>query len=270
MKLSCQEGLAPGLTFADKLRNLHAYGFEGVELAGGHLNDAAGLAERREVLKDSPVRASSICGGFPAEMIHPDPRRRRECADALKRFIDLAAELGATGPISVPIFNRADRLPDMSPWKTQHEAEIELLLRVLEELARHAEGTGACLLLEPLNRYESNALRDVEEAAQVCRTLGSSGVRVMADFFHMHIEQPDTPRSLAAVADVLAHVHLADNTRLEPGTGDIDFAAAFKVLAKAGFSGYMALECGLSAKADIALPKSVAFLRDCLAQAGRP
>jgi len=78
----------------------------------------------------------------------------------------------------------------------------------------------------------------------------------MADFFHMHIEQPDTPKSLAAVADVLGHVHLADNTRKEPGTGDIDFAAAFKVLKKVGFGGYMAFECGLSCKGEVALPKS--------------
>ncbi|MDP6491718.1 MAG: sugar phosphate isomerase/epimerase family protein, partial [Kiritimatiellia bacterium] len=261
------EGLVPGKTFAEKLRNLEAYGFEGVELAGARLNDEADLAERRAALRDSPVKASSICGGFEAEMVHPDPQRRRACADTLKRFIDLAAELGATGPISVPIFNRNERVPDMSPWKTQHEAEIELLRHVLEDLARHAEGTGACLLLEPLNRYESNSIRDVEEAAELCRVVGSTGVRVMADFFHMHIEQPDTPKSLAAVADMLGHVHLADNTRKEPGTGDIDFAAAFKVLKKVGFGGYMAFECGLSCEGEVALPKSVAYLKTCLAEA---
>ena len=267
MKLSCQEGLVPGKTFAEKLRNLEAYGFEGVELAGARLNDEAGLAERRAALKDSPVKASSICGGFEAEMVHPDPQRRRACADALKRFIDLAAELGATGPISVPIFNRNARVPDMSPWKTQHEAEIELLRHVLDDLARHAEGAGACLLLEPLNRYESNSIRDVEEAAELCRAVGGTGVRVMADFFHMHIEQPDKPKSLSAVADVLGHVHLADNTRREPGTGDIDFTAAFKVLKKVGFGWYMAFECGLSDKGEVALPRSVAYLKGCLDKA---
>jgi len=267
MKLSCQEGLAPGKTFGEKLRNLEAYGFEGVELAGAHLNDETGLAECRAALKDSPMQASSICGGFEAEMVHPDPQRRQVCADVLKRYIDLAAELGATGPISVPIFNRNARVPDMSPWKTQHEAEIELLRHVLEDLARYAEGTGACLLLEPLNRYESNSLRDVEEAAELCRAVGGSGVRVMADFFHMHIEQPNTPKSFAAIADVLGHVHLADNTRKEPGTGDIDFTAAFKVLKEVGFDGYMAFECGLSDRGEVALPKSVTYLQACLAAA---
>ena len=174
MKLSCQEGLVPGNTFAEKLRNLEAYGFDGVELAGVRLNDEAGLAERREVLKDSPVKASSICGGFEAEMVHPDPKRRRACSDTLKRFLSLAAELGAVGPITVPIFNRNDRLPDLSPWKSQHEAEIELLRHVLEDLAQYAVGAGATLLLEPLNRYESNSLRDVEEAADLCRAIGGT------------------------------------------------------------------------------------------------
>ena len=267
MKLSCQEGLVAGATFAEKLHNLENYGFVGVELAGAQLHDEASLAERRQALQNSPVQASSICGGFEAEMIHPDSKRRQTCADTLKRFIDLAAELGATGPISVPIFNRNERLPDMSPWKTQHEAEIELLYHVLLDLAAHAESAGACLLLEPLNRYESNSLRDVEEAADLCRAIGGKGVRVMADFFHMHIEQTNTPKSFAAIADMLGHVHLADNTRKEPGSGDIDFTAAFKVLKENNYDGYMAFECGLTDKGAIVLPQSVAYLEECLAAA---
>jgi sugar phosphate isomerase/epimerase len=66
---------------------------------------------------------------------------------------------------------------------------------------------------------------------------------------------------------VLGHVHLADNTRKEPGSGDIDFTAAFKVLKEVGFDGYMAFECGLSDTGEIALPKSVAYLKACLAEA---
>src|SRR5690349_13527241 len=112
MKLSCQEGLIPGATFAEKVANLEKYGFEGVELNGGALNDPAGLAERKAVLRDSAIKASSICGGCPAELVHPDRNRRQTCADALKRHLEVAAELGAVGPITVPIFNGNDRVPD--------------------------------------------------------------------------------------------------------------------------------------------------------------
>lgn len=265
MKISCQEGLIPGETFAEKLRNLERYGFEGVELNGGRLNDPAGLAERKEALRDSPVKASSICGGCPAELLHPDRARRQTCADALKRHLDHAAELGAAGPITVPIFNSNDRLPDLSPWKSRAEAEKELLLAMLQTLVPHAEQVGAAILLEPLNRYESNSLPQQKDGAALVRALNSRGVRLMSDVFHMHIEETNSPAALREVGDAIGHVHLADNTRKEPGSGDIDFRAIMAALREVGFSGYMAFECGLSGPAAQVLPRSVAFLKECIA-----
>ena len=62
----------------------------------------------------------------------------------------------------------------------------------------------------------------------------------------------------------IGNIHLADNTRKEPGSGDIDYKAAFAALKKMGYKGYMAMECGLTAPADSALPKSVKFLHKCI------
>lgn len=267
MKIACQEAIVTGERFAEKLSKLEKFGFDGIELNGHLLNDEKNLAERRKMLKDSKIKPSSICGGFPCELVHADPAKRRVCADSIKRFLDISADFGATGPISVPIFNGNQRVPDLSPWKSQHQLEIELLTEILRDLARHAEGAKATLLLEPLNRYESNSLANVGEAAKICREIGGKGVRVMADFFHMNIEERNTAKSFDEISDVLGHVHLADNTRLEPGTGCIDFKGAFKVLKKRGFKGYMAFECGLSDKDTVALPKSVEYLRACIAEA---
>ena len=262
MKLACQEGLIPGGSFAEKLRKAEAYGFEGVELIGARLMEPEGYEERKSALADSPIRASSICGGFQCELVHPDPARRRKCIDAVKRLIDIAAEVGATGPIAVPIFNNNDRLPDLSPYRTRHELELDLLVTVLQEIGRHAEGTSAVLHLEPLNRYESNALKNKGEAASVVQRVGSPGVDVIPDFFHMNIEQENVPASLEAIAAHVGHIHLADNTRKEPGTGSIDFRPGFAALRKIGYQGWMALECGLSGPADAVLPRSVAYLRE--------
>jgi sugar phosphate isomerase/epimerase len=264
MRFACQEGLIPGKSFAEKLERMAQYGFEGVELNGGALLTDGGLAERRAPLRDSPVRASSICGGFAAELVHPDPSRRRKCVDAIKQLVSIAADLGAAGPIAVPIFNHNDRLPDLSPLKTRHQLEIELLTEVLREVAAHAESVGAVMLLEPLNRYESNSLRDVAEAAQVARSVGSRGIQIIPDFFHMNIEETNVPKALSENADVIGHIHLADNTRKEPGTGSIDFRSGFAALRTAGYTGYLALECGLSGPADEVLPRCVQYLRSCL------
>jgi sugar phosphate isomerase/epimerase len=88
----------------------------------------------------------------------------------------------------------------------------------------------------------------------------------------MHIEETDTPAALrAAGGRHVRHVHLADNTRLEPGTGDIDFVAGFHALRDIGFTGYMAFECGISggdaAAREAALAKSIEYVRACIAQA---
>ena len=265
MKLACQEGLAPGSTFAQKLRNLEAYGFEGVELNGRALvADPNEVSLRKKALADSPVNASSICGGHGAEIVHPDPARRQQCIDGIKRLLDMCAELGAVGTILVPIFNSNDRVPDLSPYKTRAQLEHELLVELGAGVAHYGESVGAAILLEPLNRYESNSLKDIEDAADVCRQIDSPGMRVMADFFHMSIEQTDIPASIEAVGSFIAHVHLADNTRKEPGTGSTDFRAGFAALKTVGFGGYMALECGLSGPAEQALPKCVEYLKACL------
>ena len=265
MKISCQEGLVPGGSFAEKLKNMETYGFDGVELNGGQLQPGPALEERKAALKDSKVRPSSICGGSPAELVHAQPDRRRKCMDALKYMLDVAAEVGAKGPITVPIFNGNERVPDLSPYKSRAELERELLIRMLHDLAPYAQDRGVAVLLEPLNRYEANSLSRVEDAAAICRIVGGTGVRVMADFFHMHIEQTNTPAAIEACGSTIGHVHLADNTRLEPGTGDIDFKAGFAALRKIGFDGYMAFECGLSGPAAEALPRSVRYLRQALA-----
>ena len=264
MKLSCQEGLAPGATFAEKLKNLETYGFAGVELNGGHLNTPEGLNERRKALADSPVKASSICGGNTAELVHPDRARRQKCSDGLKAQLEICAELGAVGPITVPIFNHNDRVPDLSPWKTRAQIERELLIEMLLPLAEFASSLGTSVLLEPLNRYESNSIPQQKDGASIVRQINSPGVRLMSDLFHMHIEETNSPAALLEAGDAIGHVHLADNTRKEPGSGDIDFAAAFAVLKQIGFTGYMAFECGLTGPGEEVLPKSVAFLKRCI------
>ena len=265
MKLACQEALVAGDSFAAKLKKLEEYGFEGVEINGRLLVEPGGLEERVAALKDSPIAASSICGGSTPEFVSPDPGLRRDAVDSIKRMFDAAAATGAVGAISVPIFNRSARVPDLSPFMGQHQLEMELLVAVIKDLALTAERLGVCLLLEPLNRYESNSLKDIEAGADVCRRVDSPGCRLMADFFHMHIEQPDMAASLRSVQDVLLHCHLADSTRKEPGSGCTDFRTPFQALKEIGFTGFMAFECGLSGPADEALPASVRYLKECMA-----
>ena len=52
---------------------------------------------------------------------------------------------------------------------------------------------------------------------------------------------------------------------LRDGVQDAEASAIMAALRDVGFTGYMAFECGLTGPAEEALPRSVAFLKQCMA-----
>ena len=71
---------------------------------------------------------------------------------------------------------------------------------------------------EPLNRYEDHMVNTLAQGAELIRG-GLPGVRLLADTYHMNIEEDDLCAALRAVADVLGAVHLSDSNRAQPGHG---------------------------------------------------
>lgn len=144
-----------------------------------------------------------------------------------------------------------------------------MLLAALSELGDHAERVGTMLFLEPLNRYEDHILRRLDQAVDYCQVVGNPSLQVMADTFHMAIEEDDPPEALHRTGKWLGHVHLADSNRLQPGTGHTDFGAIFSALRDVSFDGAMALECGLRGEPEVALPSTARWLRDLWAEGSR-
>jgi sugar phosphate isomerase/epimerase len=83
----------------------------------------------------------------------------------------------------------------------------------------------------------------------------------MGDLFHMNIEEDDIAGAIRRADGYLAHVHLADSNRLQPGAGHTDFAPALAALRDIGFEGYLALECGIDGDPQTVLPQVVRTLR---------
>jgi sugar phosphate isomerase/epimerase len=164
-----------------------------------------------------------------------------------------------------PIFG-PPRIPDLSPLKDAITLEKELLVEIVKDLAPFAHEAGTLLLLEPLNRYEQHLLRRQGDGVEIIQRAGDPpGVALISDFFHMHIEETNTPQTIRETNQYVAHIHVADNTRLQPGTGDIDWRAGLQALKDIGYDGYLAYECGLSGDPKAALKESVQFMRDVIA-----
>ena len=264
MKLAIQEDMLLGETLAEQFKNAERLGFEGIEFWSSGLEYR--VEEIQRVASTSPVKPSTICYGRRRCLLHPEREEREAAIAEIKRYLQIAAELGAVGLVVVPIFGPplipdlasarstltqavdepepAASACDLSPLADAIELEKRLLIELLRELGRHAESAGAVLILESLNRYETHLLRTLQDAVEVCQAVGSPYVQTMADLFHMSIEEADIPASIEKAGERVYHVHLADSNRKLPGLGHTDFAAALAALKEIGYDKYMALECG--------------------------
>jgi len=252
----------PGRDLPEKLRNLEAYGYDGIEL-GGSASLGEKLGEVKQAFSVSEVRPSAICSGYSGDLLATEKDSRVQAIEGIAQRLRWASEIGAVGVIVVPTFG-PPKVPNLFPlFKDERELEYRLLLEELRIVAKTAEDTGTKVLLEPLNRYETHLINRLEQAAQVCDELGSEGLKIMADYFHMNIEERDIAQSLKRFSRLIFHVHLADSNRLTPGSGHTDFSS-LKVLREAGYGLYLSLECGVPADPAVELPRTLRFLKSHL------
>lgn len=264
MKIALQENLLPGATLTEKLDLAEELQIEGLEVEGrSKLYDQIEVYE--QALAGRRIKISSVCGQITFDWLDPDRAKREASLAETRRNLSVCGHFGAAGQIVPPIFG-PPRLPDLSPWKDAITLEKELLVEIVKDLAAYAHQAGTLLLLEPLNRYEQHLLRRQADGVEIIQRAGDPpGVALLSDFFHMRIEETNTPEAIRQTGRYVAHVHLADNTRLQPGAGDIDWRAGLQALKDIGFNGYLAYECGLRGEPKAALKESVTFIRKVIA-----
>jgi len=153
------------------------------------------------------------------------------------------------------------RLPPFDPPPRNEAGDRAVLLDALGALGEHAQREGVRILLEPLNRYEDHMVNRLDQAVELAEATGLDAVGVVADSYHMNIEEADPHAALAAAAPRLHHVQVSDSNRLEPGAGHLDWGAFVAALSAIGYAGDLAVECRLSGPAEQALPKAAATLR---------
>jgi len=128
-------------------------------------------------------------------------------------------------------------------------------------LGEHAEREGVELFLEPLNRYEDYLVNTLSGAAALIVEIGSPAVLIVADTYHMNIEEADPAGALLEVAPHIGHLQASDSNRLEPGAGHLDWALFGATVAAIGYKRSIAIESRLSGEAATVLPTVPPLLR---------
>ncbi|HHT73299.1 MAG TPA: sugar phosphate isomerase/epimerase [Firmicutes bacterium] len=237
--LAFQESLVPGESLACKLHWLADNLIEGIELDGRQL--AQRIPEIQRELSRFPVKVTAICGGYRGWLIGEDSEEQRHFLSDMRTLLESAARLGACGVIAPAIWGTSRYLP--LPARTSSlEEDRERLIEHLRILGEYAHSLGTAVLLEPLNRYQAHYINQITEALDIIETVESPGVRLIADLFHMNVEEANPLASLAVAGSHLSYVHLSDSNRRLPGLGHIDFGAVFRELERIGFQGPASVE----------------------------
>ena len=115
---------------------------------------------------------------------------------------------------------------------------------VLSDAASTAEKSGVRIAIEPLNRYEADLFNTAREALAFIEDVGHPAIGLLLDTFHVNIEETSFTRPFgeAMANGRLWHVHAADNTRMSPGSGVLDFGMLIEYLRGAGYRGYLSGE----------------------------
>ena len=250
MKLAAQVRLAPGRSISEKVAFLAEVGFEAVELQS---DAACAVDEYRSALQAAGISALSMCPVDRGLDLVCDQFTQRRRIQRTFRILDACNELGVKTLISVPIRGSL-------PVNTVAEDENDSYVYALEQLAPAAESAGVTIVVEPLNRYETHLVNTLADGCAIARRVGSPAIKVLADIFHMNIEETDLTGSIRVAGEWIGHVHLADNHRAQPGTGSIGFTDVFAALRDIAYLGSAALECRLRGNPEQALEESVNYL----------
>ena len=256
LKISLQEGVTPGETLKEKLDFMENHGVVGLEPNGAGL--AGRVGELKEALRGREVKISAICAGFGGFILSEDQAVRDEFDRTMREIIAAAGELGSTGVIMVPAFN--SQVPVMPHTQSTRDYLIERL-RLLGDYARQC---GTTVILEPLNRKEAFYLRQVADAASICRDAKNEGVKCMGDFWHMTSEDPSDSGAFLSAGPYLQHVHIASRaTRNMPGEdGAVDnYVDGFRTLKQMGYANYVSFECGSKGDRMQTVPAALELVR---------
>jgi D-psicose/D-tagatose/L-ribulose 3-epimerase len=215
------------------------------------------IPHTRAVLADHGVRGVCSLGlDLDADISSPDPavveRGQARLADALAVVTGIGGDyLGGAVYSALAKYDRP-----LDPRGRDN------MIAGLRTLARAAAAHGVTVGLEPVNRYESNAINTVADALAVIDEVSEPNVVVHLDVYHANIEETDFVSPVREAGSRLGYVHIGESHRGYLGTGTVDFPAFFGALREVGYAGPVTFESFSRAVVSADLSDRLAVWRD--------
>lgn len=159
----------------------------------------------------------------------------QKSVDRLKAFIRIGKRLGAT----VIIGGICGRLTGTENDMYQQHLRAISAIRDCASYGRELE---VPMVLECINRYETNFICSVNDGLAVLDEIGEPNLKLLLDTFHMNIEEADISMSIRNAGEKLGYVHFSDSNRQAPGSGHMDFTNLLATLDSIDYTGTISTE----------------------------
>ena len=173
-------------------------------------------------------------------------------ADAVRAVRDIGGN--KLGGILYSAHTKYDRQPTPDGWKNSVEA--------IAETAEIASDAGVDIVLEVVNRFESNLLNTTAQGLKFLDETGRDDVRLHLDTFHMNIEEANPAAAIRLAGDKLGYFHIGESNRGYLGDGVIDFDRIFDALLDIEYQRDIVFESFSAAVVDESLTRACAIWRD--------
>lgn len=243
--------------FEEAFAKARDFGYDGIELSLAGREDIQ-PAQLEKLLMKYNLEISGISSGLIFSsmnlyLTHPDKDLRARALTIIFELIDFASDFGQR----INIGRSRGYYDPVLPKESCEAAFIDTLSRIVDRAASKSVN----VLVEPVNRYEINFINSFRECAELIRWVPSGSVGILADLFHMNIEEPHIGESFVRYSELVKHIHFADSNRWAPGFGHLDFDEVFQALRKIRYDGWAAIEMMPLPTADEAAEQAIRFLR---------
>jgi sugar phosphate isomerase/epimerase len=234
-----------------------AMGFDAVEIFPT-APDAVNPGRLRTLFADHGLALAAMGTGAGwvkdrLQLCLPDAGARAKARSFIRGIIDLAGQFQAPAIIG----SMQGRYEGSVDQATAHNYLIE----ALEDLGAHAAQYKVPLLLEPLNRYETNMLNKIGDGVRLLKRLTTKNVALLADLFHMNIEEIDLAAAFRSGMGHIGHLHFVDSNRRAAGFGHLDYPPIVAALRDIGYDGFASAEVLPHPDSDAAAVQTITAFR---------
>jgi D-psicose/D-tagatose/L-ribulose 3-epimerase len=219
------------------LERVKRIGYDGVEVPVFDLDQAGWQAWARRLDDLGLERTANHVVALEHNPVSGDPAVRQRAFDHMRGIIDACHTLGATvlaGPNQVALGYFTGRGPTDEEWGRS--------VAHVRRLAEYAAGAGVLLVEEVVNRFELYLLNTLDQAIRFVDEVGNANCRIHLDTFHAHIEEKDVPAAVRRAGARIGYVHISENDRGVPGSGQVAWAGIFDALHDIGYDGWLTVE----------------------------